>query len=71
VISFGGCHSEYVHMNEMHLFDLSKFLLAPNDPESHIIVTKINVTQGVPPTRWGHAATTYQSKLFILGGRNE
>ena len=22
VITFGGCHSEYVHMNEMHIFDL-------------------------------------------------
>lgn len=31
VISFGGCHSEYVHMNEMHIFDLSKFLLCPTD----------------------------------------
>jgi len=23
IVSFGGCHSEYVHLNEMHLFDLS------------------------------------------------
>jgi hypothetical protein len=23
VVSFGGCHSEYVHLNEMHIFDLS------------------------------------------------
>lgn len=23
IISFGGCHSEYVHMNEMHIFDMS------------------------------------------------
>ena len=29
LITFGGCHSEYVHMNEMHLFDLSAFLLKP------------------------------------------
>jgi len=26
VITFGGCHSEYVHMNEMHIFDMTKFL---------------------------------------------
>lgn len=23
IVSFGGCHSEYVHMNEMHIFDLT------------------------------------------------
>lgn len=23
MITFGGCHSEYVHMNEMHIFDLT------------------------------------------------
>ena len=26
VITFGGCHSEYVHLNEMHLFDLKEFI---------------------------------------------
>lgn len=23
IVSFGGCHSEYVHLNEMHIFDLA------------------------------------------------
>ena len=23
IVSFGGCHSEYVHMNEMHIFDMT------------------------------------------------
>ena len=23
IVSFGGCHSEYVHLNEMHIFDLT------------------------------------------------
>ena len=59
ILSFGGCHSEYVHMNEMHMFDLSRFLEHPSDPEAHVIVTRINVNQGIPSTRWGHAATTY------------
>jgi hypothetical protein len=31
VVTFGGCHSEYIHMNEMHIFDLSNFLLNPRD----------------------------------------
>jgi N-acetylneuraminic acid mutarotase len=25
----------------------------------------------VPSTRWGHAASTYKGKLYIVGGRNE
>ena len=29
IITFGGCHSEYVHLNEMHIFDLSQFLQFP------------------------------------------
>lgn len=29
VVTFGGCHSEYQHMNEMHSFDLTNFI---NDP---------------------------------------
>jgi N-acetylneuraminic acid mutarotase len=39
--------------------------------ESKIECTKINVTEGAPSTRWGHAATTNEGKLYILGGRNE
>jgi hypothetical protein len=31
VVTFGGCHSEYVHLNEMHMFDLSLFLQCPSD----------------------------------------
>ena len=26
IITFGGCHSEYIHMNEMHLFEMNEFL---------------------------------------------
>jgi Galactose oxidase, central domain len=31
VVTFGGCHGEYVHLNEIHLFDLSGFLECPSD----------------------------------------
>ena len=55
----------------MHIFDLSKFLLDPKNPENIVIVTKVNVTEGVPSTRWGHAAAIDQGKLYILGGRND
>jgi hypothetical protein len=36
-----------------------------------IICNKINVTEGIPTTRWGHAAATHNGKLYVLGGRNE
>lgn len=71
IVSFGGCHSEYAHLNEMHIFDMTSFLDKPENAESRIHVTRINITEGAPSTRWGHAATTYQGKLYILGGRNE
>jgi hypothetical protein len=29
LVSFGGCHSEYVHLNEMHIFELANFLASP------------------------------------------
>lgn len=44
VVCFGGCHSEYVHMNEMHIFDMKLFLQNPQDPSVPIIVTRVNVT---------------------------
>lgn len=71
IVSFGGCHSEYVHLNEMHLFDLSLFLMDPTNSENRVITTRININEGVPSTRWGHAAATNNGKLYILGGRND
>lgn len=44
VVTFGGCHSEYVHMNEMHIFDLSDFIQNPTDIEVRINCQKVNVT---------------------------
>ena len=31
----------------------------------------MNVKDQGPSTRWGHAATNYKGKLYIVGGRNE
>lgn len=59
VVTFGGCHSEYIHMNEMHIFELSHFLQSPTDKEVRIICTRVNVELGVPSTRWGHSAAAY------------
>lgn len=71
VVSFGGCHSEYIHMNEMHIFDLTAFLADPFRLENRVVAQKIDITEGVPSTRWGHAAATHEGKLYIFGGRND
>lgn len=39
IVSFGGCHSEYVHMNEMHIFDLTQFFVDPSNQENRVIAT--------------------------------
>ena len=71
IITFGGCHSEYVHMNELHIFDMSSFFEDPTDINKMIACTKVNTTEGVPSTRWGHSSASLNGKLYILGGRNE
>jgi N-acetylneuraminic acid mutarotase len=43
----------------------------PTNSENRVITTRINITEGVPSTRWGHAAATNNGKLYILGGRND
>lgn len=70
MITFGGCHSEYVHLNDLNIFDMNHFLKDPVNGTIECI--KVNVTINVPSTRWGHgAAVLNQSKLYILGGRND
>ena len=58
-------------MNEMHIFDIAEFLQTPESQEVRIKCNKIEVREGVPSTRWGHAASTFKGKLYIAGGRNE
>ena len=42
------------------------------DQRKHVSCTRIDVKEGVPTTRWGHAAAVMDDdKLLILGGRNE
>jgi len=50
---------------------MSNFLSSSGDPSSSVICTKINVTEGVPSSRWGHASEYSEGKLYIIGGRNE
>jgi hypothetical protein len=70
VVTFGGCHSEYMHLNDVNIFDLTNFI-DNNDP--YITCTKVNFQSGVPvPTsRWGHTANVYNDEVYVHGGRNE
>jgi hypothetical protein len=70
VVTYGGCHSEYVHLNDLDIFELKDFI---EDPQNNSITcVKIEVKFNIPTSRWGHAAVVHnQSKLLIIGGRNE
>lgn len=69
IITFGGCYGEYLHMNDLNVFELRDFILDQSLP---IVCTKVAVKQNLPSTRWGHGAVVYQgTKLLILGGRND
>lgn len=39
VVTFGGCHSEYVHLNEVNIFDLTSFI---ENGDSYISCVKVN-----------------------------
>lgn len=58
-------------MNEMHVFDLEDFFENPKNIENRVKCRQIKVEQGVPTTRWGHAAATYKQRLYVVGGRND
>jgi len=68
-VTFGGCHSEYVHLNDVNIFDLSNFV---ERGDSNIMCEKVNFgTQKVPSSRWGHTASVYNDQIYIYGGRND
>ena len=71
VVSFGGCHSEYVHLNDVNVFDLNTFVTS-DGADCHVTCSKLDMRGmgPIPSSRWGHAATVSNDKLFILGGRN-
>lgn len=74
VVSFGGCHSEYIHLNDVNVFELDNFVKS-GGADAQVMCQKLDFSQcpqsnSVPSTRWGHAAAVYQDRLYILGGRN-
>mmetsp|Transcript_27060 Transcript_27060/g.36164 ORF Transcript_27060/g.36164 Transcript_27060/m.36164 type:complete len:155 (+) Transcript_27060:539-1003(+) len=75
VVSFGGCHSEYVHLNDVNIFDLDAFVKS-GGADCTVSCTRLDykapslANSQVPSSRWGHAAAVACDKLYILGGRN-
>ena len=72
IVTFGGCHSEYVHLNDVNVFDLSDFVNS-NGVNLRITCEKLSFAKdaGLPSTRWGHTACVHHNLIYILGGRNE
>lgn len=67
VLTFGGCHSEYVHLDDLNIFDMSRF-----EDEGIVTCVKVAPSTSFPTTRWGHAAAVMDDdKLLIIGGRND
>ena len=50
VVTFGGCHSEYVHLNDLNVFEFQEFIDNPNKftTRSWITCTRIDVGENVP-----------------------
>ena len=71
-MTFGGCHSEYVHLNDVNVFQLDNFVRS-NGMNRQVNCVRLDFKSGesVPDSRWGHAAAVHDDKVLILGGRNE
>lgn len=69
IITFGGCHSEYEHVNDLDMFDLTAFIES-GCSNLTVMCTKLAMTGKGPSSRWGHSSAVYRDKMYILGGRN-
>jgi hypothetical protein len=55
-------------LNDLDLFDLTH-VIESGCTELSVTCVKLNIS-GVPSSRWGHSASVYNDKIYILGGRN-
>jgi hypothetical protein len=69
LITFGGCHSEYEHLADLDMFDLTDFIESRHANRA-IACQKLNSKSQGPSSRWGHSAAVYKDKIYIIGGRN-
>jgi hypothetical protein len=61
LVTFGGCHSEYEHVNDLDMFDLSEFV-ASNCQNMQVKCIKLNKLDKIsqsPSSRWGHSASVF------------
>ena len=68
VVTFGGCYGEYVHLNQLNVFDFATFL---KDNTAAVECNLVENKSNSPDTRWGHAAVSIGDNLYVLGGRND
>ena len=72
VVTFGGCHSEYVHLNDVNVFYLNDFVKSDGKtPQVKCVKLDFRGDSALPNTRWGHSAAVHEDRIYILGGRNE
>jgi hypothetical protein len=38
VVTFGGCHSEYIHLNDLNIFEMARWL---EDPTKSVVCTRV------------------------------
>ena len=70
IVTFGGCHSEYEHLSDLDMFDLTAFIES-GCVNLTVTCCKLTCLAGKgPSSRWGHSAAVYEDKVYILGGRN-
>jgi len=71
VVTFGGCHSDYIFLNEMNVFEMKDFLEDPIN-SNYVVCTTVSNSKGdIPSRRWGHTANVFKNEIYIFGGRNE
>jgi len=59
MLTFGGCFAEYVHMNDLNIFDFDQFVKS-DGTNKHVTCTKVVDYSGqIPHTRWGHSASVF------------
>ena len=59
-------------MNDLNIFYFDNFVKS-NGADKLVVCDRVNFDKKdvVPSSRWGHTASVYQDKMYVLGGRNE
>ena len=67
IFVFGGCHADYIYVNDMFVFHLEDFIKSGQP----VVCNSVPMAQNSPSKRWGHSSVAYEDSIIIFGGRNE